>query len=112
MCIKRSPGQSHSGELASGTPLGEVTSHLFPKKLSDYYQDAGLLFLHRSYCGGGSGLLNTRGALLKETQLPGLSVSGLGQQRKQTLAPVSMPIRAREWETPGLYMVETVRRVS
>lgn len=75
VCIKRSPDQSHSGELASGTPLGTaeklVTSHLFPKKLSDYYQDAGLLFLHRSYCGGGSGLLNTRDALLKETQLPG-----------------------------------------
>lgn len=30
----------------------EATSHLFPQKLSDYYQDAGLPFLLRSYCGG------------------------------------------------------------
>lgn len=70
--ITRAEPQRGAGQW---NPLGMaeklVTSHLFPKKLSDYYQDAGLLFLHRSYCGGGSGLLNTRDALLKETQLPG-----------------------------------------
>lgn len=110
--ITRSEPQRGAGQWNPSGNGREVTRHLFPKKLSDYYQDAGLLFLLRSYCGGGSGLLNTRGALLKETQLQGLSVSGLGQQRKQTLAPVTVPIRARVWETSGLYMVETVRRVS
>lgn len=33
MCIKRSPGQSHSGELASGTPLGTAEKLLVTSSL-------------------------------------------------------------------------------
>lgn len=48
VCIKRSPNQSHSGELASGTPLGTAEKLLVICSLKSSVTTV------RSYCGGAS----------------------------------------------------------